>query len=48
VGNGKLIAEKIPSAKLVVLPHASHIFTTDQPEEAHRVILEFLASQHTA
>jgi len=47
-GNGKLIAEKIPGAKLVVLPHASHIFTTDQPEEAHRAILEFLASQPTA
>jgi pimeloyl-ACP methyl ester carboxylesterase len=47
-GNGKLIAEKSPGAKLVVLPHASHIFTTDQPEEAHRAILEFLASQPTA
>ena len=47
-GNGKLIAEKISGAKLVVLPHASHIFTTDQPEEAHRAILEFLASQNSA
>ena len=41
-GNGKLIAERIPGAKLVMIPHASHLFTTDQPETAHRAILEFL------
>ena len=41
-GNGKLIAEKIPGAKLVMIPHASHIFTTDQPKAAHQAILEFL------
>src|SRR5215472_9653905 len=43
-GNGKLIAEKIPGAKLVLIPRASHIFSTDQPEAANRAILEFLAS----
>jgi 3-oxoadipate enol-lactonase len=43
-GNGKLIAGKIPGAKLVLIPHASHIFSTDQPEAAHRAILEFLAA----
>src|SRR5260370_6958862 len=41
-GNGKLIAEKIPGAKLVMIPHASHIFTTDQPQAAHQAITEFL------
>jgi pimeloyl-ACP methyl ester carboxylesterase len=41
-GNGKLIAEKIPGAKLVILKHASHIFTTDQPQQALSSILEFL------
>lgn len=41
-GNGKLIAEKIPGAKLVMIPHASHIFSTDQPEAAHQAILQFL------
>jgi 3-oxoadipate enol-lactonase len=46
-GNGKLIAESIPGVKMVILAHASHIFTTDQPEEAHRAILEFLASHTT-
>jgi 3-oxoadipate enol-lactonase len=43
-GNGELIAERIPGAKLVVLEHASHIFLTDQTEEAHKGILEFLLS----
>jgi 3-oxoadipate enol-lactonase len=43
-GNGKLIAETIPGAKLVMLSNASHIFTTDQTEAAHRAILNFLAS----
>jgi 3-oxoadipate enol-lactonase len=45
--NGKLIAGRIPGAKLVVIPRASHIFTTDQPEAAHRTILEFLDAQAT-
>jgi pimeloyl-ACP methyl ester carboxylesterase len=42
--NGKLIAERIPNAKLVLLNHASHLFTTDQTEAAQRAILEFLFS----
>ena len=42
-GNGKLIAERIPGAKLVLLPHAGHIYSTDQTEAAHEAILEFLA-----
>jgi pimeloyl-ACP methyl ester carboxylesterase len=42
VGNARLIAEKISGAKLVVLPNAGHIFTTDQADEAHRAILKFL------
>jgi pimeloyl-ACP methyl ester carboxylesterase len=45
VANGKLIASRIPGAKLVLIPHASHIFPSDQPEAAHRAILDFLASQ---
>jgi len=41
--NGRLIAERIPGAKLVLIPHASHIFETDQPGAAHQAVLEFLA-----
>jgi pimeloyl-ACP methyl ester carboxylesterase len=44
-GNGQLIAQRIPGAKLVMLPHASHIFTTDQPQAAHGAVLEFLEAQ---
>jgi 3-oxoadipate enol-lactonase len=45
--NGKLIAERIPGAKLVLLPHASHIFDTDQPDTVHHEILNFLATQQS-
>jgi pimeloyl-ACP methyl ester carboxylesterase len=44
-GNGKLIAERIPGAKLILIPNASHIFPTDQPEAAHQAVLEFLGAQ---
>jgi pimeloyl-ACP methyl ester carboxylesterase len=43
-GNGQLIAARIPNAKLVLIPNASHIFATDQPEAAHRPVLDFLNS----
>jgi pimeloyl-ACP methyl ester carboxylesterase len=44
-GNGELIATRIPGAELVMLPHASHIFTTDQPEASLKAILGFLGAQ---
>jgi 3-oxoadipate enol-lactonase len=43
--NGKRIAARIPNAKLVMIPHASHIFPTDQQEASDRAMLEFLAVQ---
>jgi 3-oxoadipate enol-lactonase len=43
--NAKLIAARIPGAKLVMIPHASHILTTDQQEPAHQAVLEFLSAQ---
>jgi 3-oxoadipate enol-lactonase len=42
--NSRLIAERIPGSKLVLIPHASHIFETDQPGAAHHAILEFLGA----
>ena len=45
VANAQLIAERISGAKLALIPRASHIFETDQPGVAIRVILEFLAAQ---
>jgi 3-oxoadipate enol-lactonase len=45
--NARLIASRIPGAKLTIIPGASHIFTTDQPDAAHGAILEFLTAQAT-
>ncbi len=45
VANAHLIAERIPHAKLVLIPHASHVFETDQPGVANRAIAEFLSTQ---
>jgi len=44
-GNGEIIASRIRGAKLVLLDHAGHIFSTDQADAAHAAILAFLASQ---
>jgi 3-oxoadipate enol-lactonase len=43
--NARLISERIPNAKLVLIPRAGHIFETDQPALANRAILEYLAAQ---
>ena len=43
--NGRRIARLIDGARLVIIPGASHIFPTDQPEKAHQAILGFLAEQ---
>lgn len=44
-GNGQLIASRIPGARLVLIPGANHLFTTDQPEAAHAALLAFLGEQ---
>ena len=44
-GNGRIIADRIPGATLVLIPHASHIFLTDQPQIANEAILNFLKAQ---
>jgi len=46
--NGRIIAAAIPGARLVMLPHASHIFFTDQFEPARAALLEFLEEQTVA
>lgn len=42
-GNAELIAAKIPGSRLVMLPNASHIFSTDQSDASQKAVLEFLA-----
>jgi 3-oxoadipate enol-lactonase len=46
--NGRLLAERIPQAELVLLPHASHLFFTDQPEATVSEVVGFLARAETA
>lgn len=43
--NGRQIARLIDGAKLLMIPGASHIFPTDQPDISHQAILSFLAEQ---
>jgi 3-oxoadipate enol-lactonase len=40
--NAEVLKQHIPGARLAMLPHASHIFTTDQPEESQSIVLDFL------
>ena len=47
VANAQLIADRIPGAKLTLIPRASHIFETDQPGVAIRSVTEFLAAQQS-
>lgn len=43
-GNAGILASRIPDAKLVLLPNASHIFPTDQPELSRKELLGFLCA----
>jgi 3-oxoadipate enol-lactonase len=43
--NGKLIAQRVPNARLVLIPRASHIFPTDQPKITDEALLSFLSAQ---
>jgi len=45
IGNADLISSKINGSQLVKLPHASHIFVTDQPEASLKAIMGFLGQQ---
>ena len=42
--NSSLIAERISGAKVMLIPGASHIFSTDQPIAANETIVQFLAA----
>jgi len=45
--NGRLLAEHIPGAELVMLSAANHIFLADQPEQSYAAILSFLGRHAT-
>lgn len=42
-GNGRMLAQRIAGARLVMLENASHIYPTDEPEAANDAVLRFLA-----
>lgn len=42
--NGQKIAEAVPDAKLVLVPGANHVLTTDQPELVNTLLLDWFAS----
>ena len=42
--NGRIVAAAIPRARLVTIPHASHIFFTDQFAASSEALLAFLAA----
>ncbi len=46
--NGRVIASAIPNARLVMIPRASHMFTTDRFDAALDAVLSFLKEQSDA
>ena len=42
--NSRILAERVPSAKLVLLEPAGHCFWLEQPEQSREAILAFLSS----
>jgi 3-oxoadipate enol-lactonase len=48
LGHARLLAERIPDAKLVVLSRAAHLANVEQPETFSRAVNEHLASVQVA
>lgn len=45
--NGERIAAAIPGARLLLVPAANHVLTTDQPETVNEILLGWFAEQTT-
>lgn len=43
--NARILAQSIAGSRILILPHASHIFITDQPDASHRQVLAFLSER---
>jgi pimeloyl-ACP methyl ester carboxylesterase len=41
-GNGKILADRIPNSRLVMLPETSHMFFSERAAESNSMIIEFL------
>jgi pimeloyl-ACP methyl ester carboxylesterase len=42
LGNGQILADRIPGAELVVVPGANHVLTTDEDEQVNKILLDWL------
>lgn len=42
IGNGRVVARRIPGSRFVAIPRAGHVMTTDQPELCSDVMSSFL------
>ena len=42
-GNARLLAERLPAARLVLLEGVGHVYQWERPDEADRVVAEFIA-----
>jgi pimeloyl-ACP methyl ester carboxylesterase len=42
VENSRLLAAKLPNARLVTFPNAGHLFVVERADEVNRIILDFL------
>lgn len=40
-GNSRLIAERIPGARLIEFPQTGHVFFTEKPEDVNRALIDF-------
>ena len=40
--NGRILADRIPGAELVLVPDANHVLMTDQPEQVGKLLLDWL------
>jgi pimeloyl-ACP methyl ester carboxylesterase len=47
-GNAPILGQAIAGSGLVMLPRASHLFVTDQPDASHRAVLTFLSGERSA
>ena len=46
VENSRILASRIPNAKLVILKNMGHFFFVEALEEANKAILDFLGRHH--
>jgi pimeloyl-ACP methyl ester carboxylesterase len=44
VGNARVLADRIPGARLVLLEGAGHVYHSEQPEASDAAVLDFLAA----